>query len=142
MSDSDGPHDSTAAGETEVRIRRAPKFPAFMIVGGGVGAIVTFIVTALYPVDPAVGFAALFGYFALFGVTAGVVVGGIVALILDRIGTRRARPATVTTESADPDVDAAAAAQQARWDAEDAAAAAAPAPAPAADPDSDGQPKV
>jgi hypothetical protein len=90
--------DQDAAAETEVRIRRAPKYPAFMIVGGGIGAIVTFVLTASFPVDPKIGFAALFGYFALFGVTAGVLVGALLALMFDRIGLRRSRPATVVTE--------------------------------------------
>jgi hypothetical protein len=90
--------DQDAADETEVRIRRAPKYPAFMIVGGGIGAIITFVLTASFPVDPQVGFGALFGYFALYGVTAGVLVGALLALTLDRIGLRRARPATVVTE--------------------------------------------
>ncbi len=80
----------------QVRVRRAPKMPAFLIVGGGIGAVVTFILTALFPVDPAVGFAALFAYFSLFGVTAGVLVGALVALILDRVASRRAK--TVTAE--------------------------------------------
>lgn len=93
--------DQDAANESEVRIRRAPKYAAFIIVGGGVGAIVTFILTASFPVDPLVGFAALFGYFALFGVTAGVLVGAILALIFDRAGLRRSRPATVVTTLAD-----------------------------------------
>lgn len=82
--------------ETEkVTVRRAPKFPAFMIVGGGIGAIVTFIVTNLFPVDPAVGLLPLFGYFALYGVTAGVVLGALLALILDRVSTRRAKQVEV-----------------------------------------------
>ena len=83
-----------------VTVRRAPKYPAFMIVGGGIGAIVTFVLTALQPADPAVGFGALFAYFALFGVTGGVVLGAVLALILDRVSTRRARAVTVevTTE--------------------------------------------
>jgi hypothetical protein len=85
--------------EAELTIRRAPKIPAFLIVGGGLGAIVTFVLTALFPVDPLVGFAALFGYFALFGVTGGVLLGALVALILDRIATRRARTARVMRET-------------------------------------------
>jgi hypothetical protein len=93
--------EQDAANETEARIRRAPKYPAFIIVGGGIGAIVTFILTASFPVDPKVGFGALFGYFALYGVTAGVLVGAVLALILDRRGSRRSRPATVVTELAD-----------------------------------------
>lgn len=84
------------APETEkATVRRAPKFPAFMIVGGGVGAIVTFVLTNLYPVDPAIGFFPLFGYFALFGVTGGVVLGALLAMILDRIATRRAKAVEV-----------------------------------------------
>jgi F0F1-type ATP synthase assembly protein I len=85
--------------ESEMMIRRAPKISAFLIVGGGVGAIVTFILTALFPIDPQIGFAALFGYFALFGVTGGVLLGALLALLLDRIATRRARSARVTRET-------------------------------------------
>jgi hypothetical protein len=93
--------DQDAANETEVQIRRAPKYSAFIIVGGGIGAIVTFILTAIFPVDPLVGFGALFGYFALYGVTAGVLVGALLALLLDRVGLRRSRPATVVTAPSD-----------------------------------------
>jgi hypothetical protein len=88
-----------------VRIRRAPKFPVFLIMGGGLGAVVTFILTAIYPVDPNVGFGALFGYFALYGVTGGVLLGALVAIVLDRRADRRATDATVlieTTEASEP----------------------------------------
>ena len=67
------------------------------------GAIATYIVTSQYPVDPQVGFAALFGYFALYGVTGGVLVGALLALLFDRIGSRRSRPATVVVTSLDDD---------------------------------------
>lgn len=83
----------------QVTVRRAPKFPAFIIVGGGIGAIVTFVLTSLYPVDPNVGFGALFAYFALFGVTAGVVLGALLAIILDRRATKRAKTATIERET-------------------------------------------
>ena len=138
---SSAPSDnSDAANETEVRIRRAPKYPAFIIVGGGIGAIITFILTASFPVDPKVGFAALFGYFALYGVTGGVLVGALLALLFDRVLLRRSRPATVVTELTDPDLAEEERLQEERWAAEDAAAEAAEAqatqPQPAAPADS------
>ncbi len=93
MSDETPEVPAPEAGTEKVTVRRAPKIPAFLIVGGGVGAIVTFIFTALFPVDPLVGFGALFAYFALFGVTAGVLVGAILALLFDRRSKARATSA-------------------------------------------------
>lgn len=90
--------------QNEVRIRRAPKIPTFLILGGGIGAIATFILTALFPVDPKVGFGALFGYFALYGVTAGVLLGAIVAIILDRRSIKRARTAEAVVETTEAPV--------------------------------------
>ena len=79
----------------QVTVRRAPKVPVFMILGGALGAIATLVLTSLYPVDPTVGFAASFAYFCLFGIPAGVVLGALVALIIDRVSIRRARSVSV-----------------------------------------------
>jgi hypothetical protein len=84
--------------DSRVSIRRAPKYSAFMIVGGGLGAIVTFVLTRLFPVDPLVGFWALFAYFALFGITVGVLVGALLALLFDRRSRRRATTVVVERE--------------------------------------------
>ena len=81
---------------SEVSIRRAPKIAVFLILGAAVGLLVTLILTSLFPSDPAVGFVASFAYFCLYGIPAGVVLGALVALVLDAIATRRAR--TVTAE--------------------------------------------
>lgn len=91
----------------QVTVRRAPKFPAFMIVGGGIGAIVTLTLTSLFRADPSVGFGASFAYFALFGVPAGVVLGAVLALVLDRVSTRRAKTVTAEHESveATPEIE-------------------------------------
>ena len=83
----------------QVTVRRAPKIPAFIAVGAIVGLVVTFIVTSLFPADPSVGFTALFAYFALYGVTAGVVIGATVGIIVDRVSTRRAKTVTVEVET-------------------------------------------
>jgi len=82
--------------EQKVTIRRAPKVPVFLILGGALGAIVTLVLTMSQPVDPSVGYAASYGYFLLYGLPAGVLLGAIVALVLDFVSRRRAR--TVTAE--------------------------------------------
>lgn len=83
-------HDAEHEERTTVSIRRAPRFSAFIVVGALVGLIGTLIVTSFYPADPAVGFTATFGYFALFGVPIGAVLGALLAIVLDRRATRRA----------------------------------------------------
>ena len=82
----------------EVTIRRAPKLPVFLIIGGAVGAIVTLIVTSLFPADPNIGFGATVGYFMLYGVPAGVALGALIGLIIDRVSTKRATTVTVERE--------------------------------------------
>ena len=88
--------DEGGADRDEVRVRRAPKYSAFLTVGGGLGAIVAFILTASNTVDPEVGFLQMFLFLGLFGVTFGMLLGGIAALIFDRASARRS--ATVTAE--------------------------------------------
>ena len=97
------PAMKTTVESMGVSIRRAPKYGAFMIVGGGLGAIATFILTMSFPVDPSVGFGALFGYFSLFGIPAGVAVGALVALIADRSSRRRATAGTAEHEISEPE---------------------------------------
>jgi hypothetical protein len=87
---------------TEVTIRRAPRVARFLILGGALGALGTLIATTQFKADPAVGYPALFGYFALYGIPAGVAVGALVALMFDRISIKRAKAATAeVVESAD-----------------------------------------
>ncbi|WP_349904002.1 hypothetical protein [Parafrigoribacterium humi] len=80
-----------SAAAVEVRIRRAPKISVFLILGALVGFLGTLILTALQPVDPAIGFAALFGYFLVYGIPAGVVVGGIIGVIFEWTSYRAAK---------------------------------------------------
>ncbi|MEQ1737442.1 MAG: potassium transporter Trk [Rhodoglobus sp.] len=83
---------------SEVRIRRAPKLGIFLLLGAVVGALVTLVLTSLFTPDPAIGFAASFGYFLLFGAPAGAALGAIVGLIIDRVSVARARTVTVERE--------------------------------------------
>ena len=86
---------------SEVRIRRAPKLGIFLLLGAVVGALVTLILTSLFPADPAIGFAASFGYFLLFGAPAGAALGAVIGLIIDRVSIARARTVTVEREVVD-----------------------------------------
>lgn len=85
--------------QAQVTIRRAPKIPVFLVLGALVGLLGTLVVTALQPADPTIGFAALFGYFCVYGVPLGIVIGGVIAVLLDWASTRRAKtlPAERTT---------------------------------------------
>ena len=95
-----GPAQTTV--ETEVTVRRIPRYSRFLIIGAGLGAVATFILTASFPSDPKVGFGALFGYFLLFGVPAGAVIGAVVAILLDIGLTRRARTGLAERTTVDP----------------------------------------
>jgi hypothetical protein len=91
--------------QTIVRIRRAPKFSVFLIVGAALGVIVALILTSSFPIDSTVGFGATFGYFAIFGVVGGVLIGGIAALIFDRVLSRRTKTATASIAKLEPEYD-------------------------------------
>ncbi len=84
--------------ESEVSIRRAPRIGVFLVLGAVLGALVTLILTSLFPADPSVGFLASFAYFCLYGIPAGVLLGGLVALVLDRISIGRSRTVTVVRD--------------------------------------------
>ncbi len=81
-----------------VTVRRAPRIGAFLVVGGFLGFLATLIVTSLFEADPGVGFAASLAYFSLYGVSAGVLVGAVLAVLIDRRSRRRARTIEVERE--------------------------------------------
>jgi len=76
-----------------MRVRRAPKLAPFVLLGIAVGLIGTLLATSFFPADPSVGFAVLAGYFSLYGVTAGLVLGILVWLVLDRRSKREEKSA-------------------------------------------------
>lgn len=96
--------ENDPVSESEVSIRRAPKVGVFLALGAVLGLVVTLILTSLFEADPNVGFFASFAYFCLFGVPAGLLLGALVAIVLDAISTRRARTVTVARdEVSDPE---------------------------------------
>ena len=87
-----------APEQTEVRIRRAPKLGVFVLLGAVLGALTTLILTSLFEPDPAIGFAASFGYFLLFGAPAGAALGAALGLVIDRLSLARSRTVRVERE--------------------------------------------
>lgn len=87
-----------SAKQVDVRVRRAPKFGAFIVVGAGIALIATLIVTALFPSDPSVGYPALVAYFSLFTIPAGVAIAAVIALVVDRRSSKRARTVVAARE--------------------------------------------
>ena len=89
------------------RVRRAPKFSVFLLVGAVLGLVVALILTFAFDgtagVSPNTGIqysqAQVFGFLALICVTVGVLLGGLVALVFDRRSRSRARDISVDHES-------------------------------------------
>lgn len=90
--------DNGVVSESEVTIRRAPRIGVFLVLGAVLGALGTLVATSLFPADPNVGFLASYAYFCLYGIPAGLVLGGLVALVLDAISKRRTRTVTVARD--------------------------------------------
>ncbi|GAA1467315.1 potassium transporter Trk [Microbacterium thalassium] len=94
-----------------VRVRRAPKISVFLLSGAALGIIAAMILTFAFggtgDVSPNTGLeyspSQVFGFLALIGIAVGLVVGGAVALVLDRISLRRAREVAVDHESVHPE---------------------------------------
>jgi len=89
--ESPAPASEPPSERAEVRIRRVPKYGVFLGLGAILGVIAALIATSLGDLDPDVGFAATFGYLALWGIAIGLAVGGVVAVIVDAVLRRRAR---------------------------------------------------
>ncbi|WP_309064800.1 potassium transporter Trk [Microbacterium sp.] len=95
----------TASTETvEATIRPVPRFGVFMGLGVVLGVIVAGILTAVGSYEPSQALdvvyppAQVFGFALLWTVPAGIALGGVVALILERVARRKARTVRVRHE--------------------------------------------
>ncbi|WP_205761784.1 hypothetical protein [Arthrobacter mobilis] len=74
----------------ELSVRRAPKFTPFLAAGAVLGVVAAAVVALAGPENAEFTRGSIFGFFAVLFGTAGLLAGGIVALVLDRLSVRRA----------------------------------------------------
>lgn len=101
------PAGPDSSNRREVRLRRAPKFGPFMGAGIVLGIIVAAISAYTGPENAEFTRSSIFGFLAvLFGI-AGMLLGALVVLILDRISIKRSEKmlAVETPEQTDPEQD-------------------------------------
>ncbi len=101
------PHERIEDHFETATVRRAPRYSAFLGLGAALGIltalVLTFGVGGAIDISPATGLeysdGQVFGFLALICIPIGLVIGGTVALILDRAAGRRARSVTVDRET-------------------------------------------
>src|SRR4051794_19140620 len=89
-----------------VRVRRAPKFSVFVIVGAALGLLTALILTFSYDgtvnQSPNTGMVyssgQVFGFLALICAAVGIAIFATIAIILDRRSSRHAREVIVDRE--------------------------------------------
>ena len=87
--------EDTPAERREITVRRAPKYVPFLILGGLVGIIVAAVIAYALPGDASYDPNSVFGFFMVLCGGGGVILGAIVALLLDRLSVRRTEHAVV-----------------------------------------------
>lgn len=78
----------------QVTVRRAPKFAAFMGLGALIGFIAALIIAYTGPADPTLTRESVLGFFTVVLALPGLLLGALVALLLDWISVRRMKQQT------------------------------------------------
>lgn len=88
----------------QLKVRRAPKFIPFMLVGVVIAAIVAGILTSISPSREDFATTSVFGFIFVMLLLPGIGLGAVVALIIDLISVRRVQTAVVesVTEQVEP----------------------------------------
>ena len=88
--------DAPGGDRREVRVRRSPRIGSFATTGVIAGLLATLILTFAFPENPEFPRSQVFGFLLLIFATVGALLGAVVALVVDRASSRRAR--TVAAE--------------------------------------------
>ena len=85
----------TLVDQARVTVRRSPRYLNFMILGAVVGAVLALVLTVSFPANAEFAPSQVFGFLLLAGVVAGVAVGAIAAMVIDRVNHRSATTVVV-----------------------------------------------
>ncbi|MEY9954052.1 hypothetical protein [Leifsonia sp. EB34] len=85
------PEVDATVTEAQVRVHRSPRYFRFMLTGAVVFGVIALILTYSFPANPTYDRGQVFGFLLAICATIGVAVGALVALLIDRAVTRRAR---------------------------------------------------
>lgn len=103
MSSAEQPEEQAPeSGESEVvvdqarvTVRRSPRYLNFMILGAVLGAILALVLTVSFPGTTEFGAGQVFGFLLLAGLVAGVALGAVAAMVIDRATARSASTVVV-----------------------------------------------
>jgi len=100
------PHESSQT--TTATVRRVPRYGVFMGIGVVLGVVVAGILTLTGSYEPSAALdvvyppGQVFGFLLLWTVPIGLALGGVVALIVERVARRRDRVVRVERETIVP----------------------------------------
>ncbi|MEI5585380.1 MULTISPECIES: hypothetical protein [unclassified Agromyces] len=97
--DQPGEHLETEVTSDAVTVRRAPRYPAFILAGVAVGVVVALVLTFAFPENAEFDRGQVFGFLLLWAGAIGAALGGVVALVVDRMLTKRGREAVAEHEA-------------------------------------------
>ncbi|UNK46543.1 hypothetical protein [Arthrobacter sulfonylureivorans] len=82
----------------DVTVRRAPKFVPFVLIWALVGVIAAAVSAYTGPENPDFTRGTIFAFLAVLFALAGVLIGSLLFLVIDRVSVKRAKPATAVAE--------------------------------------------
>ncbi|MCU1531178.1 MAG: hypothetical protein JWO49_749 [Arthrobacter sp.] len=86
---------AAAPERRRVTVRRAPKYVPFLVLGGLLGVAAAAVIAYGLPGSESYDASTVFGFFMVLCGGGGVLLGAVVALVLDRLSVRRAERAVV-----------------------------------------------
>jgi hypothetical protein len=84
------PEPGHAPARRMVTVRRAPRFVPIMVAGAVLGFLAAVVIAYTGPEDPTLTRGSVLGFFTMLLALPGLLLGGLAALVLDRISVRRA----------------------------------------------------